>query len=488
MPALQELKDKWFLSENQFDEYGLAIRHAGSLVSLHTDNNLVTVVGEGASYVEMWHDLIEVAKSIPGTILFHTGWDINDFQTIPGDPNSLALRMLIDAAQNQVDVYVLMNHGLLPNPRTDREAVIEMLKANGVIANFNMNYPSAGSSHQKFFVSKFSGQEATALVGSCDVAAWNQLPFIHEIGIRIEGPAVFDIEQTFIETWNSPINSFSQNIISSVANYADKGPHSVQVLRTNAIQTFPPSGEFSIWCAYLNAIKNAESYIYLEDQYFQSFDWPPCFERGPADPKDMARNTDLVYQLGKAIERGVKVAVLTNYLEEGTYYRGGYFTQVINYQREYSVQYLLAVAAGEPALDSGGDFIVGRLQQNPNINHSYIHSKLMLVDDEFSIIGSSNFDQRSMTHDNELSVGIVDRDNEFTRILRIGLLQEHLQISDPVLGGLEDWDQSLDQLKAYITNGLGNVRPFEITGESTATHGMTLRKIVEPYAGPPQLR
>ena len=31
MPTLQELKDKWFLTENQFEEYGLTIRHPNSL-------------------------------------------------------------------------------------------------------------------------------------------------------------------------------------------------------------------------------------------------------------------------------------------------------------------------------------------------------------------------------------------------------------------------------------------------------------------------
>src|SRR5207245_2544844 len=97
----------------------------------------------------------------------------------------------------------------------------------------------------------------------------------------------------------------------SPPNPVPGGTHSVQVLTTYGITSrvygysWAPVGDFTIWASYLNAIKKASTYIYIEDQYFYPFDWPPCFTR-----TGVAQSTDLIYQLGQAIGRGVQVLVI----------------------------------------------------------------------------------------------------------------------------------------------------------------------------------
>jgi len=204
-----------------------------------------------------------------------------------------------------------------------------------------------------------------------------------------------------------------------------------------------------------------------------------------ASERNDARDTDLVYQLGKAIERGVKVAVLTNNFKVSDEYSyQNYDRKVANYQREYSVTYLQNIA--ESLQEGGtGEFIVGCL--SGKAGQGYIHSKLMLVDDEFTILGSANFEQRSMTHDSELSVGIIDPDNLFTKTLRITLVKEHLKITGST-SDIDNWLDAYNQVKSAILNSSGNLMPFELTGDYTYWHGMKLRNIVAPYAGPAQLR
>ncbi len=50
----------------------------------------------------------------------------------------------------------------------------------------------------------------------------------------------------------------------------------------------------------------------------------------------------------------------------------------------------------------------------------------MIIDDEFVLLGSANVNQKSMTHDSELDVGIVDADGMFAKDLRKALWAEHL--------------------------------------------------------------
>src|SRR5262249_44469056 len=154
--------------------------------------------------------------------------------------------------------------------------------------------------------------------------------------------------------------------------------------------------------SYLNAIKRASIYIYIEDQYFLPFDWPPCHTR----PAGKARDTDLIYQLGKAIQRGVLVAVVTPSNAEDLYH------MYQKYHRDLAVNHLLNIKTAGAA----GDVVVASLK-NDSFD-IYVHSKLMIVDDELVLIGSTNVGQRSMTYDGELHLGVVDGANMFARDLR----------------------------------------------------------------------
>lgn len=321
------------------------------------------------------------------------------------------------------------------------------------------------------------------LLGSIDISKWGVGPDIHQIGLSVTGPAIRDVEITFLDRWKSEYIDPPVNIAYPLENftYSDTGPHphSIQVLRTYGIKNYSPSGEFSIWASFLNAIQTAQNYIYIENEDLLSFDWPPCCERDPGVAASPARDTDLIYQLGEAIKRGVKVAALTNYRPTSNTFQDWSDMKVANYQKGVSIEFLQNAAS---TATSGGAFTVGKLKGRGQPVHNFVHTKLMLVDDEFSVIGSANFNQRSMTHDNEIMLGIVDRDNTFTKDLRVRLWREHLKESD---ADLDDWNSGFDRLTAAITNSTGNLTPIQLTTDNdTFLHGVKLRNVIDPYGGP----
>jgi phospholipase D1/2 len=78
----------------------------------------------------------------------------------------------------------------------------------------------------------------------------------------------------------------------------------------------------------------------------------------------------------------------------------------------------------------------------------YIHSKLIIVDDRRVIIGSANYNDRSMNGDRDSEICVVVEDNQFVESrmngqfflaakfahsLRVNLFQEHLGLTSPEL-------------------------------------------------------
>jgi phosphatidylserine/phosphatidylglycerophosphate/cardiolipin synthase-like enzyme len=362
--------------------------------------------------------------------------------------------------------------------------------AHGIGLVIDEHYPSRGSNHFKYTIFKdpSSPYKARALVGSTDIREkrWDtsshsrvdpdRHPSIgptHEVGVKVEGPAAADIERSFRDRLIiNPANPIV-DLNTPVSNPPQRGPQSVQILHTYGITSsfvrypWADVGDFSCWASYLNAIKTASNYIYIEDQYFLPFDWPPCYER----PAGNARESDIVYQLGEAIRRGVKVIVVTNRGSED-----GWIGRFQKYQRNKGVHYLANVAESAP-----GEFIIASLSV------ALVHSKVMIVDDEFVLVGCANIAQRSMTLDGELHLGIVEEGNHFPRQLREKLWEEHLNASIP-----SDLEVAIDffknnliqsRLQPYATDDPGDQLP-EPAGFKD--HGEMIRDVIDPYGGPPR--
>lgn len=519
MPNLADLKNKWFI--NFSGNSPLGGRHDGTNVANHTDNNTITVLDEGEGYMKEWHDLCNAPIGANQQI-YHAGWRIDNIRTLgptTGPASSEALTLLETAnAGGTLTSIAMSNHvGNKNDPPLIRLGVTGGL----TLAAKDDRYPAAGSNHQKFLVKK-DGTNATALLGSIDVniGRWgNQahtLPgsggssgsgpagitsLTHDLGLKITGPCVADIEHTYLERWNNTsffsnsrrrgLNRYQSSpasnppyievtpalITPTVSTYAGTGTTSIQTLHTYGIAsalgsryTWANVGEFTIWRSYLNAIQQASEYIYIEDQYFLPFGWPVCHSR----PAGLARDTDIIFQLGEAIKRGVKVGVLVPDSDEdpGSSY--------IRYQRSVGLHYLDGLAAAH-----SGDFFVGCIYQGTD--NIYVHSKLMIVDDEFALIGSANVNQRGMTHDGEIQLGIVDATTPVVKDLRKLLYAEH---TGRTPASLDNPITAYNQYKADIAASHHRLRPFSTAapGAVPTGHANLINNIIDPYAGPSGIR
>lgn len=513
MPTLNELKDKWFIRLNGNSPDGVPLRrhseNAGeNTLEVSTDGNTVTALIDGQDYMKRWHDRLTALTAGGSGELYHAAWRFEGVKTLGNTvPSTDALEDVRNAHAAGVATFVLTCRNAMV--LVFNNVSIIWLRANGVWTSVMDNrFPAGGSNHQKFAVHK-NGANAAAQLGSIDISKtrWDTTAHLvtnpdrnptfgkptHDTGVSVEGPAVVDIERSYRERWNDSTRTFglepllpAQPLISTpLSSPAAGGTHSVQVLRTFGITyatfgySWSSTGEFTVWASYLNAIKHASNYIYIEDQYFMPFDWPPCFARTGA-----ARDTDIVFQLGEAMKRGVNVAVLTPSNAEDS-------THVFQkYQRDVGVNYLNGVRTA----GSSGDVLVSSLQNSGT--DVYVHSKLMIVDDEFVAIGSTNVGQRSMTHDGELHIGVVDAAGTFAKEFRTSLWGEHSGRAssahdDPVVGfGLMKTDTagSTGHLRPYPVDPLS---VFPATAGSTPPprrHASLIRTLIDPYAGPPAIR
>jgi phosphatidylserine/phosphatidylglycerophosphate/cardiolipin synthase-like enzyme len=248
----------------------------------------------------------------------------------------------------------------------------------------------------------------------------------------------------------------------------------VQVLHTYGITSrfygysWSPTGDFTSWAAFLNAIQKASTYIYIEDQYFWAFAFPnPCHGRPPGK----ARDSDVFYQLGEAIKRGVTVIVLVPDNSED------YGREQQLHQRSLAMNYLAGVAASAPGKFIPCSLFIGAMPV-------MVHSKLLIVDDEFVLVGSANVNQRSMSCDGEIDVGIVDEANAFARDFRDRVWTEHLEVPP---GSLTNVPAALAAFEAAVAAGSGRVRPYS-TAITPVPDGQAflMTNIIDPYEGPPR--
>jgi|GEM_PF-922637 phosphatidylserine/phosphatidylglycerophosphate/cardiolipin synthase-like enzyme len=522
MTDIDTLAQKWFIDPaSTSNSYPPTRRHPNSTLPPYTTGNVVRPLVGGEAIVKYWGEKVaglstDTDASPEESTLLHAGWIIKNIETTLGDTSTESQKLLSDAQDNGVDVSLMFSqHGL------NMEGIITYvydLDLEPKTAAVDTRYPSFGCAHAKFSVFK-TPEEHTALVGSADI--WKSArDSNHEVTVEIEGPAVDDFQTVFKKRWNDETrndvigNLTYPTVRDSITNTlfgetpdilqipdaqaTDSGSVAVQVLETYGIS---PSlsyswadsgeGEFTIWAAYLKAIQNAEEFIYLEDQFFIPFGYPPRCEKPPRDVAkgylkkphwkewtDTEQKASLFYQIGKRLKDGVDVIILTNEGYGGSSMLAGSpgpLDAAGKYLRSIGADYLQKIADE----DGSGDFMIGVLMNEA------VHSKLLIVDDIYASVGSANINRRSHMHDTELQVGLVDAQGELVPSLRAEIWAKHMIVNVP---SLMDISIALPAFKDTLRNNaanLGMVPPSAITDPGEPPSDMKSRLMTyDPAAGP----
>ena len=378
-----------------------------------------------------------------GHFIYLLGWWLDDdlplvapYPPTPGsslppvapDPNSTASALLAQASGRGVQVRAMLWDQSGSRKNTAEVARINRLPgAAAILDNHQLSY-MLGSHHQKVLIVKGS-QGLIGFCGGVDINRDRVEPVhissssgttgspLHDVHCRIEGPAVRRLLDAFIQRWyaNPEHRSLDQQrgrlLGLNEPMPAPLGPHCVRIGRTFNGRVDLPSGgtayarDRSVQDLWLRAIAGAQRFIYIEDQYLVNL----CAARAlNAVLPGIQHLTILIpdSSISDLPQRWRRRLEFIRELRQGPH--GG----------KVHIYCLL-----DP-----------RTRRFDGI-HTYVHSKMMIVDDELAVIGSANMNRRGWEHDSEVAAAIfddVDRRNPsglpFAQQLRMRLWSEHLNL------------------------------------------------------------
>jgi cardiolipin synthase A/B len=270
--------------------------------------------------------------------------------------------------------------------------------------------PARACQHQKSWLVDAGCDGAVGFVGGINlnpqsvVASGHSRPTLrenHDVYLEVQGPSTSDLHRNFVERWNDASERNDTDGRWGTGSAADlpvvfpesprRGEAVAQVQRT-----MPPtgdlrsgSGERSILAQYEHAIARASRSIYIENQ---AVDVPVILQ-----------------SIQAAVERGVEVVVVVPSEPEPAAEGGHLSMEVFSALAKFENFTLAGLTTS--AADGGHAEI-------------YVHSKVMLVDDEWGTVGSCNLHSWSLFKNAEMNVSFWDP--AAVRELRCELFEEHL--------------------------------------------------------------
>ncbi|WOL10012.1 phospholipase D gamma 1 [Canna indica] len=309
----------------------------------------------------------------------------------------------------------------------------------------------------------------------------------HDLHSKIDGPAAYDVLRNFEERWlkaskHHGIRKLTKDDddallsietipdilgVNDVFYMNDNDPETwhAQIFRSidsNSVKGFPKDPkdatkknlvcgknvliDMSIHRAYVHAIRAAQHFIYIENQYFlgSSFNWD--------EHKDLGANNLIPIEIALKIANKIKAKErFSAYIVIPMWPEGnptGAPTQRILYWQNKTMQMMyetIYTALKEVGLENTYEpqdylnfFCLGN-RESPDLNNAsqkaeaspqalakknrrfmiYVHSKGMIVDDEYVILGSANINQRSLegTRDTEIAMGAYQPHHTWARRL-----------------------------------------------------------------------
>jgi phosphatidylserine/phosphatidylglycerophosphate/cardiolipin synthase-like enzyme len=397
-----------------------------------------------------------------------TGWNLAPhFELVRGE-HPIAIGPLLAELAERIDVRVMVWAGsplpLFHPTRKEVEAQVRQLTRDTRIHAFRdpREHPFH-CHHEKTMViddevAFVNGIDMTDQAGdrfdSSDHAARRKLGW-HDVGTRLEGPVVADVANHFNMRWHE---ISGERLPPPVVPAPVAGAHAstVQVVRTVAEDMYDavPRGDFRILEAYVRAIRSAQDYIYLENQFL----WSPEIV------------DELVAKLEAPPAPDFRLVVLLP-------------ARANNGQDDTSGQ--LAVLAG--ADDTGNPHFLAatiRSRTGGRDDALYVHAKVGIVDDRWLTVGSANLNAHSLLNDTEMNV--VTDDAVLARATRERLWAEHLEVGQDELAGVpparvvdERWRPiAMEQLRRREAGEPPTHRLLALPGVSKRA-----RRLLGPLAG-----
>jgi phosphatidylserine/phosphatidylglycerophosphate/cardiolipin synthase-like enzyme len=461
-----------FPGDLQHDDPGAWFNNSAPLRRDPTDKNDIRFLVDGETAIYTMFDAVDAASSESDYVLM-LNWFVDPFISVTGKADCLGellakklkagvkvramfwriyanyLPWPFHSAQNE-DMVNFLNRGWV-----ERDGKLIQYLPKGTPAKSRRNgaavfdgrlnrisvagaHVSVGSHHQKILVVK-AGGALTAFAGGIDFNPDRLIPTdatkgspLHDVHLRIVGPTCANLVKNFVERWTDHPDARTLDVetgtpLAIIVQPKDSDPgsqstppggrHKVQMGRTcgagplmigNAQDSddhyhFAPAGDGTARALISNAISNAKKFIFLEDQYFVSL--------------EAAR------LIAKALAGGLKhVTIVTPHHKIGD----------LPMMLLHRYQCFKIIRDADPSGKRARFFYKCGPGEKPGDYHTYVHSKMTIIDDEFAVVGSVNYNRRSWYYDTEMNLGIYDPStdkiltNRFAHWLRMRMWCEHL--------------------------------------------------------------
>jgi phosphatidylserine/phosphatidylglycerophosphate/cardiolipin synthase-like enzyme len=424
---------------------------------------------DGEAYFKSVLDAIETAK-LDTHYIYILGWmlDVN-FEFIKGNSDTTLFQLLRKATERQVEVRILVWDNLIPEYAKLNNDAVQKLQAltntkifideytftpdsskqflskfaillqtkiksvadilfrvpgNNFLADqldklilVISNPKSIGAHHEKVVIVKGS-DGLIAFCGGIDINRNRvistvkdkeyRFPALHDTACRVEGPAAYEILQRFRRRCRyhpeaSRVSLLGRDEIQP-KEMPTPNPYVLVVGTYNS-----PDGrekELSLKKHYLEIIKNADNFIYIEDQYLVNQDVAKLLNKKVKEPKFQ----NLIIAIQDSIE--------TSDIFIPNRKRSDFIDIILHDTTELQKQKLVIS-------------MIDRTYFEKEKYHPSMHAKILIVDDEIAIIGSANVNQRSFTNDSETSVIVFDylqdKNQNFARLFRIATWKSFLR-------------------------------------------------------------
>lgn len=408
--------------------------------------NRVDYLIDGWTTFESMYEAINTTFSKADGSAFYIyllGWWLDD--TIPlkqKEPDSSLYKLFQKAASYNVQLRMMLWKNIFKtaleglNQRQNKPQIdrVNLLATGAGILDDNTL--KNGSQHQKVLIVKGK----YGLIGFCGgidiskdrvqtVPLHPGSPF-HDVHCRIEGDAVHDLVDIFLQRWQSHPQSKEldakkgqlRGLRDGVPLCDSQKPIGSQHVGIGRTFNFVGKGkqcakEISVQSAMIGAIRAAKLFIYIEDQYLV--------------------NQDAAVELQKVLKKIQYLIILIPHTSITDLPRAwearARFIEILRKDPKTSdkVQVFYRFTPGKHKETPQGDKAFGP--------HSYVHAKTWIFDDELAVIGSANCNRRGWQYDSEVIAAIADTfpstakgpsGHSFAQNLRMALWAEHLGV-DP---------------------------------------------------------
>jgi phosphatidylserine/phosphatidylglycerophosphate/cardiolipin synthase-like enzyme/uncharacterized membrane protein YdjX (TVP38/TMEM64 family) len=438
------------------------------------------VIPDGEDYYRLFRDAVLRADR---TVLI-LGWDITGGTALtPKDPNgTIPCRLdefLRYAARRRPEVQFLIltwDYGLLfaleRDPFTRWRLGWRMPK--NVRFAFDDWYPAGACHHQKVVVI----DDSLAFSGSMDLTGhrWDTTAHIvgdparldplgqpydpyHEVQALVEGPPATRLGELARARWRAlgatdlpPVQATRSDLWPDEV-VPDLAGADVAIARTMPAST-RSAGARECEALYFDAIARAERSMYIENQYFTH----PGLAGALADRLKEPEGPEVVIVMPKGGDGWLDSRTIS-------VLRSGIFRTLTAADVHGRLRLRYPVAS-----------------RSRNVT-TFVHSKVLVADDDLVIVGSANLMRRSMGVDTECDVAAIardDRDRHAIATIRCRLMAEHAGVAEDVMAATISAAGSLRAAVDRFRDGDRGLVPFDLSTEPEPDLDATVQDLVDP--------